>query len=176
MWPTWAAVYASTVLDSGRQVFLYQVDFGGGERNVVSLLEPDWVSEHGLNPDAVAAVLPAGATPYDVQPDDVRENGPFLRLLSRIIFENAGRHEMLQREAEVQGDGYVYLLDGRTPDPGGRVPPQDIIGAFEVRDGALVTGSYRHNPQHRLFTTAGWFRLPPAIETALQSRLRARPD
>jgi hypothetical protein len=171
-----AGVYASAVLDDGRQVFLYQVDFGGGERNVVSLLEPDWVSEHGLNPDAVVAVLPAGVTPEDLQPDDVRENGPFLRLLSRIIFENAGRHEMLQREAEVQGHGYVYLLDGRTPDPGGRVPPQDIIGAFEVRDGALVTGSYRHNPQHRLFTTAGWFRLPPAIETALQARLRAQPD
>jgi len=165
----------SAVLGSGRQMFLYQIDFGGGERNVVSLLEPDWVSRHGLNPDAVVAVLPAGATPDDVRPNDVRENGPFLRLLSRIIFENADRHDMLQREAEIQGDGYVYLLDGRTPDPGGRVPPQDIVGAFEVRDGALVIGSYRHNPQHRLFTTAGWFRLPPAIEAALQSRLRTPP-
>ena len=56
------------------------------------------------------------------------------------------------------------------------MPPQDIIGAFEVRDGALVTGSYRHNPQHRLFTAAGWFRLPPAIEAALQSHLRTLPD
>jgi hypothetical protein len=168
--------YASAVLDNGRPVFLYQVDFGGGERNVVSLLEPAWVSEYGLNPDVVVAVLPAGVTTDDLKPDHVRENGLFLRLLSRVIFENAGRHEMLQREAEVQGDGYVYLLDGRTPDPGGRVPPQDIIGAFEVRDGTLVNGSYRHNPQHRLFTTAGWFRLPPAIESALQARLRARPD
>jgi hypothetical protein len=155
-------------------VFYYLVDFGGGERNVVSLLEPDWVSRHGLLPDAVVAVLPAGVTHDDINPDDVRENGPFLRLLSRTIFENAHRHEMLRREAEVQGEGYVYLLDGRTPDPGGRVPPHDIIGAFEVRDGALVTGSYRHNPRHRLFTTAGWFRLPPVLETALQSSLRTR--
>ena len=103
---------------------------------------------------------------------DVRENGPFLRLLSRTIFENADRCSLLRREAEIQGGGFVYLLDGRTPTPGGRVPPEDIIGAFEVRDGTLVTGSYRHNPRHRLFTTAGWFLLPPEIEDALQTRLR----
>lgn len=155
-----------------RQVFWYQVDFGGGERNVVSLLEPDWVSRHGLRPDAVIAVLSAGATLEDVGPDDVKENGPFLRLLSRVIFESADQHEMLRHEAEVQGDGYVYLLDGRTPDPGGRVSPQDIIGAVEVSAGAVVAGSYRHNPRHRLFTTDGWFLLSPAIENALQSCLR----
>jgi hypothetical protein len=154
-------------------VFVYQVDFGGGERNVVSLLEPGWVSAHGLRPDAVVAVLPPDATLDDVRPEDIGENGPFLRLLSRVIFENAGRDEMLRREAEVQGDGYVYLLDRRTPDPGGRVPPQDIIGAFEVSGGALVAGSYRHNPRHRLFTKDGWFLLPSALETALQSHLRA---
>jgi hypothetical protein len=153
-------------------VFVYQIDFGGGERDVVSLLEPGWVSEHGLRPDAVAAVLPPGATLDDVRPEDVRENGPFLRLLSRVIFEHAGQDEMLRREAEVQGDGYVYLLDARTPEPGGRVPPQDIIGAFEVSGGALVGGSYRHNPRHRLFTTDGWFLLPSVVETALRSRLR----
>jgi hypothetical protein len=44
------------------------------------------------------------------------------------------------------GPRLVYLLDARTPDPSGRVPPHDIIGAFDVRDGALVTGSYRHAP------------------------------
>ena len=165
----------SAVLDSGRQVFRYQVDFGGGERNVVSLLEPEWVSQHGLHPDAVIAVLPAGAVSDTITPADVRENGPLLRLLSRVIFENASQYGLLQREAEVQGNGYVYLLDGRTPTPGGRVPPEDIIGAFEVREGALVTGSYQHNPRHRLFTTAGWFRLPSEIENALQARLHTQP-
>jgi hypothetical protein len=165
----------SAVQDGDRQVFRYQVDFGGGEREVVSLLEPEWVYQHGLHPETVMAVLPGSAVPDAMTPADVQENGPFLRLLSRVIFENAGQCGWLQREAEVQGNGYVYLLDGRTPTPGGRVPPEDIIGAFEVREDALVTGSYRHNPQHRLFTTAGWFRLPPEIESALQTRLRSRP-
>ena len=165
----------STMLDGGREVFRYQVDFGGGERDVLSLLDPEWVSQRGLHPEAVIAVLPADTESDVINPADVRENGPFLRLLSRAIFENADRCGLLRREAEIQGSGFVYLLDGRTPTPGGRVPPEDIIGAFEVRDGALVAGSYRHNPRHRLFTTAGWFRLPAEIEDALQTRLRTMP-
>jgi hypothetical protein len=165
----------SAVPDSSPEVFRYQVDFGSGERNVVSLLGPEWVFQQGLHPEAVIAVLPDGADLDDITPTDVRENGPFLRLLSRVIFENAERCSLLRREAEVQGNGYIYLLDGRTLNPGGRVPPEDIIGAFEVRAGALVSGSYQQNSRHRLFTTDGWFRLPAEIENALLARLHAGP-
>ena len=35
------------------RIFRYQVDFGGGEREVVSLLEPEWVFQHGLHPEAI---------------------------------------------------------------------------------------------------------------------------
>lgn len=68
----------------------------------------------------------------------------------------------------------MYLLDARTPDPGGRVPAEDIIGAVEVVEGQLVPGSYQHNPRHRLLTVNGWFRLPDELEAALQRRLHAR--
>ncbi|MGC4750442.1 hypothetical protein ACLQ28_32960 [Micromonospora sp. DT201] len=159
-----------------RQVFRYQVDFGGGERDVVSLLEPDWVFQHGLHPDAVLAVVREGADPNVLAPADVQEIGPFLRLLSRVIFESIDKCDSLRREAEIQGNGYVYLLDERSPDPGGRVNPADILGAIEVSNGKPVAGSYQHNPRHQLLTAAGWFRLPSEIEQALQSRLRARTE
>jgi hypothetical protein len=164
------------VLNDGRHVFRYQIDLGGGERNVVSLLEPDWVSRHGLNPLAVMAVLPAGVDLDSMTPDDVRENGPFLRLLSRVIFESADQCDLLRREAEGQREGYVFLLDGRTVDSDCAVLQEDMLGDLEVRDGVLVAGSYRHNPRHKLRTTAGWFRLPPEIKTALQARLRVPPQ
>ncbi|MGX7671252.1 hypothetical protein [Plantactinospora sp. DSM 117369] len=157
-----------------RQVFRYRLDFGGGEREVLSLLEADWVVRHGLNPEAVMAVAREGADSHRLLVADVRENGAFLRLLSRVIFENIGRCDGVRRQAAVQGTGHVYLLDGRIGDPSGRVPPDDIIGEVEVRDGQPVAGSYRHNPRHRLLTAAGWFGLPEVIEAALQHRLRAR--
>ncbi len=66
------------VARNDRQVFRYLVDFGGGERDVVSLLEPDWVFQHGLHPEAVMAVVREGADPDALAPVDVQENGPFL--------------------------------------------------------------------------------------------------
>ena len=157
-----------------RQVFRYQVDFGAGEKDVVSLLEPAWVFKHGLHPEVTLGVLRDGADPAELAPVDVQENGAFLRLLSRVIFENIAGRGDIRREAEAQGTGYVYLLDARTPDPAGRVPAEDVIGAVQVEGGAAVARSYQHNPKHRLFTAAGWFRLPGELEAALQSRMRAR--
>ena len=161
------------VAGQDRQVFVYRVDLGVGERDVVSSLEADWVFRHGLHPEAIMATIREGADPDDLTPADVEENGTFLRLLSRVILDNITACAGIRREAEIQGNGSVYLLDGRTPDPGGRVPPEDIIGAVAVSNGEPATASYRHNPRHRLFTTTGWFRLPGELEAALQRRLRA---
>jgi hypothetical protein len=102
------------------------------------------------------AVVPDGADPNSLTPADVQENGPFLRLLSRVIFETIDQCGDIRRHAQDQGSGYLYLLDERTPDPGGRVPPEDIVGAIEVSDGKPLPGSYQHNPRHRLLTPAGW--------------------
>jgi hypothetical protein len=164
----------SSVTRNDRQVYRYRVDFDGDERDVVSLLEPDWVFRHGLHPEAVMAIVREGTDLHSLAPSDVQENGPFLRLLSRVLFEITDQCGAIRREAEIQGSGYIYLLDERTPDPSGRVPPDDIIGAIEVSNGKPVPGSYQHNPRHRLLTADGWFRLPTEIEAALQSRLRAR--
>ncbi|WP_213457377.1 hypothetical protein [Rhizomonospora bruguierae] len=95
--------------------------------------------------------------------------------MSRVIFESIDQCGSLRQETEIQGSGYVYLLDERTPDPG-RVNPADIVGAIEVSNGRPVAGSYQHDPRHRLLTAAGWFRLPSEIEAALRSRLRARAE
>ncbi|GIE90798.1 hypothetical protein Are01nite_72780 [Actinoplanes regularis] len=157
-----------------RQVFVYRFDFGGGEREVVSLLESDWAFRHGLRADGILGSVRAGANPDDLGPADVEENDVFVRLLSTVVQDNIGQSDFLRREARKQGAGYVYLIDGRTSNPGGRVPPEDILGAVEVKDGQGVAGSYRHNPRHRLLTAAGWFRLPDELESALQRRLRVR--
>jgi hypothetical protein len=150
------------------------MDTDKGERDVVALLESEWVFQHGLPPEAIVAVVRKGADSDALVPGDIWENPAFLRLLSRVIYENVEGCPVLRREAEVQGDGYVYLLDARTPEPGGRVPPEDIIGMVSVSNGGIVPGSFRHNPRHRLLTVNGWFRLPEELEAALQWRIRAK--
>lgn len=157
---------------SDRQVFLYEVDTDDGRRHYFSDLDPDWTFERGLDPETILGMVRPGADVDHLGPADIVEGGAFLRLLSRVIHENIADSEAVREQAISQGTGYVYLIDGRTPDPGGRVPPADIIGAVEVRDGVVVSGSYQHNREHRLFTAAGWFRLPDDLEAALRHRLR----
>jgi hypothetical protein len=97
-----------------------------------------------------------------------------VQLLHQVIADHIAASPGIRLEGKRQGDGYVYLLDGRTPQPDGQVPPEDIIGAVAVHGGSVVPGSYQHNPNHRLLTADGWFVLPPDIEIALQDELRAR--
>jgi hypothetical protein len=167
----WLACRAMT---HERQVFIYRFDTGEGERDVVSILEPGLVFEHGLHPETIMGMLRGGANLEQLSPDDLQENPSFLRLLSRVLYEHLDQDEQLQREAEIQGEGHIYLLDARTPDPGGRVPPQDIIGTVAVTGGQITIGSYQHNRRHRLLTGDGWFRLPYQLEIVLQQRIRAR--
>lgn len=139
----------------------------------MSILEPSWVNEHGLAVESVLGLVEPATDVDQLAPTSLRENSAFLRLLSRVIYDEVGNDPALQLEADVQGEGYICLLDGRTPDPAGRVGPEDIIGAVKVEAGKVVRGSFEHNARHRLLTQHGFFRLSSLIEVALDARLRA---
>lgn len=135
--------------------------------------EPAFVFEHGLCSEAIAGDLtPETGGSQEITPERFRENPDFVRHLQQVIAEKIYQVDGLQRAGRQQGGGWVYLLDARTPDPQGAVPPADIIGAVEVGNGTLVPGSYRPNAHHRLVTGDGFFRLPPELETALLDAVR----
>jgi hypothetical protein len=161
------------VIEHGRKVFAYHLQTDAGDREAACFLDPSWVMEHGLNVEAVLGFIVPTASIDQLAPANLRENSAFLRLLSRVIYEKAGNDPDLCLEADVQSKGHVYLLDGRTPDPAGRVAPEDIIGEVAVEAGKVVRGSFHHNPRHRLLTVNGFFRLSPTLEAALDTRLRS---
>jgi hypothetical protein len=53
----------------------------------------------------------------------------------------------------------VYVIDQRTRTPQGAVPPEDIVGRFEVKGGQVVPGSYRPSPKHMILSSCGFFEL-----------------
>ncbi len=158
----------------GRQIFVYRLDTDDGELDAVSTLDVEWVFEHGLPLEAVVGFMAAGANLDRLAPEDFRENPAFVRCLSRVIYEGIDSIEELCSQAERQGNGYAYLIDGRAPDPGGRVVPEDIMGVVAVESGAVVRGSFEHNHRHRVLTTNGFPVLPRPLATALDEKLRAR--
>jgi len=72
-----------------------------------------------------------------------------------------------------QHSGYFYIIDQRTPDPYGDVPPWDVLGRFEVRDGSTDSSTYEANPNHHLLTDRGFFDLGARLNLALLAHLRA---
>jgi hypothetical protein len=164
------------VIRYGRDVFAYRLETDGRDGAAVSFLEPSWVGGHGLAVDAIVGFVDAAGISDRCEPTNLQENRAFLRLLSRVIWEEVGNDPAVCLDADVQGDGHVYLPDGRAPDPGGRVAAHDIVGSVTVANGSVVSGSFEHNPRHRLLTADGFFRLSPTLETALDSRLRSRTD
>jgi hypothetical protein len=135
-----------------------------------------------LAPDEVKALgqMPFQATlgVYDWPDDSVesfRPNRAFVELLQRVVEEMGMRAPELAHGVQDQGEGWLYAIDPRTPKgPDGRVSPEDIIGAFEVRDGELVDGSYQPNDQYRVLTENGMTQMMPAQREAFVAALPRR--
>jgi hypothetical protein len=157
----------------GRNVFVYQVETTAGQQSVVSLIAPHVAFQTGLHAEAILGVLAPGSDGV-ITPEGFQQNPAFVEYLGTLIAEHIFDVEGVRREAQRQGEGYVYLLDARTPTPAGAVSPSDVIGAVAVRDRELVAGSYRHNPNHRLLTAEGFFVLPLELETLLQNDIHTR--
>ena len=142
-------------------------------QRVLSFLAPDEVQALGHLPG------PAILGVYDGPTDSLesfRPNRTFVELLHRVVVEVGVRSPELAAGARTQGEGWLYVIDPRTPEGAdGRVGPEDIIGAFEVRGGQLVPGSYQPSEHYRVLTENGMTRLTPAQREAFVAALpRAR--
>lgn len=105
--------------------------------------------------------------------ENFRPNRPFVDFLHELLAAEAPQANAARLQATRQREGYLCLIDGRTPDPDGRVPPEDIIGAIPIQAGTLIPGTCQRNDRHRLLSSGGFFVLPSELEAALLDQLRA---
>ena len=159
IWPFRRKVTARSVIPSPTQP----------PERVLSILSPEEMqSLGGLPAEGIAGVMGSGS----ISVDDFRENPGFARFMHQVIGMAGPKDPGLQAAARQQGDGWVYIIDLRTPErPSGRVPPEDIIGAFEVRNGRIIPGSYQASATHLVYTRNGLVCLPPYLRRALVVQL-----
>jgi hypothetical protein len=151
---------------------VYQTNTPEGARDVVSCLPPEQVLPHGLAPKAIIGLLKRPLEPGEtITPPLFTRNRVFVDFLHELLARRAPQSPDCMAEAQRQGNGWVYLIDQRTPTPAGRVPPEDIIGAFEIRNGAVVAGSYTRSPEHRLLSANGFFQLGDELTAYLMEEL-----
>lgn len=135
---------------------------------VLSLLQPSEVASLGELPaEAIAGTL-SGDTEFSANP-------AFVTFVHEVIRRDGPMDPNLVAAAEAQMDGWVYVIDLRTPEGvQGRVPPEDIVGGFEVKEGEIVPDSYWQNDEHRPFTEHGLMQLPDSLREAFVAELRRR--
>lgn len=157
------------------QIHIYDVDFPEGKKHFVSVLPTETVFSHGLLPESiVGALLRPFAAGERITPDVFVRNSVFVKFMHDIVAKYAPLDPELDAEAKRQGIGWVYIVDRRTKNPHGAVPPEDIIGAFEVSDGKFVHDSYRASPRHLVLSADGFFQLTPSLHAALSRELQSR--
>ncbi|CAN5394290.1 hypothetical protein BH10PLA1_BH10PLA1_08120 [soil metagenome] len=146
-----------------------------GDKYYITVLPTDVVFSKGMISECILGVLHrALAAGESITPDIFTVNPVFVKFLHEIIARYGAEDEGCQNEAKRLGTGWVYVLDGRTKTPRGTVPSQDILGAFEAKDGQLLPDRYRFSPNHKILTEDGFFRLSPKLYRLLLKELQLR--
>jgi hypothetical protein len=158
------------VLDE--RVHIYEVVVEGQPRTVLSFLPKERVFSKGLAGPAIIGSLRKGvADGGELEADNLVINPAFVTLLHRVIATHAPTDPAFQRAAREQSEGWMYVIDRRTPTPGGHVPAEDIIGSFEVREGVATAASYQPFRSHRLVSERGLFQLDRFLHPKLMDAL-----
>ena len=136
---------------------VYTVDTPNGSKDSLSCLPHEQAFRRGLSPEAVIGELRRPLKPNEaITPAAFARNRVFVDFMHEVIARRGPEFSGLIAEARRQGDGWVYIIDQRTKAPQGAVPREDIVGAFEVKEGQLLPGSYRPNPKHMLAPSPHW--------------------
>jgi hypothetical protein len=156
-------------------MYVMHVDTPHGPKEYVTLLPPEVAFAQGLAAEAIVGTLsrPLAAGEH-ITPELFVRNRAFVDFLHAVIARHGAEQPGCWAEAKRLGTGWVYIIDRRTPTPDGPVPPEDILGAFEVQDGEVVRGSYRASPRHQILSRHGFFRLDDGLQRCLLEELAAR--
>ena len=159
---------------SNAEIFVYCVDEPEGVKDYVTLISPDICFSHGLCPEAIVGFIRRPlATGEAITPEVFTRNRVFVEFMHDVIARHGPLQPDFQAEAHRLGDGFVYVIDQRTPDPGGAVPPHDIVGGFQVTNGKVVPGCYNRNPNHVILSADGFFSLGPNLDRKLRDEMLA---
>ena len=153
---SWGYVYVVDDRDNARQ------------RYYLSPLPHSSVFAVGLPPEAIVGEL---SDPKSISQETFKPNPMFIKFLAQVLEKHANGCTELVAEAERTRNGWVYVIDKRTPTPDGAVPPEDIMGGYEVNEGRLQR--FLASPNHKLVSSHGLFRLGPYFEARLIEELDA---
>jgi len=161
----------------------FQVDFGDGPKDYLTCVDIERLNKgRGIPVEAIiGVVLQPRENPGDpITPDNLLSNRAFINLLQGLMAEHGEWMTDMRIDAEAMGNGVLYVIDERSPKPvEGQewiVDTGDLIGEFDVKDGEIVPGSYRPNPDFALVNEEGLFQLTDGIAKTVMVAIENLPD
>ena len=161
-------------------MYVYHVADAQGRRDVLALLSPEQAQQRGgLPPPAIVGALKTRLDQGgEVSADNLVVNEAMVRFLHGFIARTAPTLQAAQaaaQGAQARGDRWLNYYDGRWDRQQAPVN-EDLIGVFEVVDGAIRAESYRDNAgAHRILSASGLFRLDPELHARYIEALMAEP-
>jgi hypothetical protein len=153
-------------------IYIYHVETPEGAKDYISCLGHEHVFAHGLPPESIIGVLTRPLESGEaITPAVFARNRVFVEFMHRVIARRGPQLPGLIAEARRQGDGLVVVIDQRTPTPQGPVPPEDIVGVFEVKNGQTTSERYHASPNHLILSSNGFFRLDTELQSCLLEEL-----
>ena len=157
---------------SALPISIFRVDTPDGPQECVSCLTHDQVFAQGMPPEGIVGVLLRSLGPGEtITPVVFSPNRAFADFLHGMIARRASALPGFIAEARRQGNGWIYVIDQRAPTPDDAVPPEDILGFFQVSDGEVVPDSYQPNPRHLILSANGFMRLEGELQACLLEEL-----
>ena len=146
------------------ETYVFAVNMKGKPMLCVSFLNPEKAMKEGLKGEVVVGFLKEKG---GLNPENFVANRAFKNFLHGVIGKEIVNDPNCKEEAKRVKDGDVFIIDARTENPQGDVPPYDIVGAVKAEKGKIVKGSYSANPNHMLVGPTGMFKLSEFLEKKL---------
>lgn len=119
----------------------------GINKSYCTFISQEHIFKYGLSANVIVGEvqkLDSGEVDFE---NSFVENTLFKKSIFDFLEKEIVNDPQLIESARQQDEGWVYILDQRTPTPDGEVPPYDIVGAFEVKEGVLEGFSANQNYQ-----------------------------
>lgn len=148
---------------------MYDVETEAGWVSAIAAVPPEFALENGLPSPAVVGSVPRGSK--EITLENFTPNPEFSDFMNLVISRHGGEDPALRNQAREAGEGWVFMIDLRVDEITEELASEDIIGAFQAKDGEVVAGSYRANPKHRLLGERGLVLLDDWLQQRLVEEL-----
>jgi hypothetical protein len=139
----------------------------------LSILSLEEVNEIGKLPNEAILGFVCGEN-SSISMENFRVNRIFMNFMHTVISSEALQDPSIHESAIQQKNGWLYIMDERTsPDLEAEISPEDIIGAFEVKNHQIIANSYKPNQNYSTFGSNGLMQLSASIHESLIKAIKA---